>query len=197
MHTCHTLIFRLFVQCILCILWSSNYLFSVYLAYFNIQVIFSVHTWHTLIFKLFVRCKLCTLRRAHCAIQLALHFVWLISCHKGQLQCRFFKTCVTLPLGGWVLQRQCALWIGVLYFCTWWAVALWALQTASQKGATVLLPYLGSWPPIASGGDHMMSCCIAPSLQTMEKLWWTLTKLFFKPIAIGKFCLGSILSKLG
>ena len=36
-----------------------------------------------------------------------------------------------------------------------------------QKGATVLLPYLGSWPPIA-GGDHMMSCCIAPSLQALE-----------------------------
>ena len=133
MHTWHTLIFKLFVQCIHCILWSSNYLFSVYLAYFNIQVICSVHTWHTLIFKLFVRCKLCTLRRAHCAIQLALHFVWLISCHKGQLQCRFFKTCVTLPLGGWVLQRQCALWIGELYFCTWWAVALRAFQTTNAK----------------------------------------------------------------
>ena len=47
--------------CILCILWSSNYLFCAYLTNFNLQVNFSEHTLHTLIFKLFVQCTLCKL----------------------------------------------------------------------------------------------------------------------------------------
>ena len=68
-HTLQTLIFKLIFQCTLCILWSSNYLFSAHFANFDLQVICSVHTWHTLTFRLFVRCKLCTLRCEHCAIQ--------------------------------------------------------------------------------------------------------------------------------
>ena len=56
-------------------------------------------------------------------------------------------------------------------FMNWGAILLYFERSklqSHQKGATVLLPYLGSWPPIAVG-DHMMSCCIAPSLQAMEK----------------------------
>ena len=164
-----------------------------------------MHTLHTLIFRLFVRCKLCTLRCAHCAIQLAIHFVWLISCHKGQLQCRLFKTCVTLPLGGWVLQRQCALWIGDLNFCTWWTVAIWAFQTASAKPpkrchCARCAGFLPSWVLGHQLLINIIWChaSLPPPYKQWKRLWWTtVTILLFKPIAIGKFCLGSILSKLG
>ena len=90
-------------------------------------------------------------------------------------------------------------------FCTWWAVVLWAFQAASAKPpkrchCARCAGFLPSWVLGHQLLINFIWChaSLPPPYKQWKRLWWTtVTILLFKPIAIGKFCLGSILSKLG
>ena len=171
MHTLQTLITKLFVQCILGILWSSDYLFVANFAHLDV---------HTVLFSYSLRvadllpqgpttmsvlqnlCYSTTWRmgasKVVCFMNLGAILLYLVSsCTESvpNCQCKATKKVPLCFFPTWVLGHQLLVEI------------IWCLAA------------------------------LPPPYKQWKRLWWTtLTKLLFKPRAIGKFCLGSILRKL-